>query len=81
MDYNPPGSYVHETLQAKILEWIAMPSFKGSPQAWDQTQVFCIAGGFFTISATWEALIQLEQAEIYNRPAITDQSSPTENSF
>ena len=44
-------------LQAKILEWIAMPSFKGSPQAWDQTQVFCIAGGFFTIWATREAQI------------------------
>ena len=44
-------------LQAKILEWIAMPTFKGSPQARDQTQVLCIAGGFFTIWATREAQI------------------------
>ena len=34
-------------LQA-ILEWVAMPSSKGSSQPRDQTQVSCIAGGFFT---------------------------------
>ena len=26
MDCNPPGSSVHGILQARILEWIAMPS-------------------------------------------------------
>ena len=36
-------------LQARILEWVAKPSFKGSSQPWDQTQVFRIAGRFFTI--------------------------------
>ena len=30
MDCSPPDSSVHGILQAKILEWIAMPSFKGS---------------------------------------------------
>ena len=25
MDYSPPGSYVHEILQARILEWVALP--------------------------------------------------------
>jgi len=25
MDYNPPGFSVHEILQARILEWVAMP--------------------------------------------------------
>ena len=35
-------------LQARILEWVAKPSFKGSSQPWDQTQVFHIAGGLFT---------------------------------
>ena len=29
MDYSPPGSSVHEILQAGILEWVAMPSFQG----------------------------------------------------
>ena len=36
-------------LQARILEWVAKPFFKGSSQPWDQTQVFHIAGRFFTI--------------------------------
>ena len=29
MDYSPPGSSVHGILQARILEWVAMPSSKG----------------------------------------------------
>ena len=36
-------------LQARILEWVAMSSSRGSSQLRDQTQVFCIAGRFFTI--------------------------------
>ena len=32
-------------LQARILEWIAMPSSRGSSK--DQTQVSCMAGEFF----------------------------------
>ena len=36
-------------LQAKILEWVTMPSSWESSQPSDQTQVFHIAGGFFTI--------------------------------
>ena len=42
-------------LQAKILEWIAMPSSRGSSQPRVQTQVSCIAGRFFTVCATREA--------------------------
>ena len=29
MDCSPPGSSVHGILQARILEWVAMPSSKG----------------------------------------------------
>ena len=29
MDYSPPGSSVHGTLQARIVEWVAIP-FSGS---------------------------------------------------
>ena len=32
----------------KILEWVAIPSFGGSSQPRDWTQVSCIASGFFT---------------------------------
>ena len=36
-------------LQARILEWFAMPSSRGTSQPRDQTQVSWKAGGFFTI--------------------------------
>ena len=35
-------------LQARILEWVAMPSFRGSSQLREWTQVSLVAGGFFT---------------------------------
>ena len=42
-------------LQARIVEWVAMPSSRGSSQPRDRTQVSLIAGGFFTTWATREA--------------------------
>ena len=55
MDCSLPGSSVHGILQARILEWVAISSFRGSSRPRDQTQVSCIAGRFFTIWATKEA--------------------------
>ena len=43
-------------LQARILEWVVMFSSRRSSQLKDQTQVSCIAGGFFTVWATREVL-------------------------
>ena len=37
MDNSPPGSSVHGILQTRILEWVAMPSSRGSSQPRDQT--------------------------------------------
>ena len=56
VDCSPRGSSVHGILQARKLEWVAISSFRGSSQPRDQTWVSRIAGGFFTISATREAL-------------------------
>ena len=42
-------------LQARILEWVAMASFRWLSQPRDQTQVFSIAGRFFTFWASKEA--------------------------
>ena len=42
MDCSPPGSSVHGILQARILEWVAMPSSRGSSQPRDRTRVSCI---------------------------------------
>ena len=39
-------------LQASILEWVAMPSSRGSSRPRNRTRVSCIAGGFFTSWAT-----------------------------
>ena len=39
VDCSPPGFPVHGILQATILEWVAMPSSRGSPQPRDQTPV------------------------------------------
>jgi len=36
-------------LQARILEWVAIPSSRGCSQPRDGTQVSCIAGRFFTV--------------------------------
>ena len=57
--YSPPGSSVHGIFQARILEWVAIPFFKGSSQSRDQNQVSRIAGRFFTIWATREVWCQL----------------------
>ena len=54
MDYSPPGSSVQGLLQARILEWIAMLSSRGSSQPRDWTQVSHAAGRFFTVWATRE---------------------------
>ena len=48
MDCSLPGSLVHGILQARILEWVAISSSRGSSRPRDQTGVFCLAGGFFT---------------------------------
>ena len=55
LDWSSPGFSVHGILQARILEWVAIPSSKGSSWPRDQTQVSCITGRFFTIWPTREA--------------------------
>ena len=55
MDCSPPGFSVRGILQARILEWVAIPSSRGSSQTGDRMQVSHVAGGFFTSWATREA--------------------------
>ena len=67
VDYSSLGSSVHGILQARILEWVAMPSSMGSslPRDWTYiSYILCIAGGFFTTSATWQAPHVLDQLVI-----------------
>ena len=53
----PPCSSVLRTLQARILEWVAISFFKGPSRPRDQTRVSYLAGRFFTIWATKETPI------------------------
>ena len=53
MDCSPPGSSGHGILQARILEWVAMSSFRGASQPRNGTQVSRIARRFLTIWATY----------------------------
>ena len=50
IDCSPPGSSVHGILQARILEWVAVPSSRGDSRPMVQKCISydcCIAGGFF----------------------------------
>ena len=47
MDCSPPGSSIHEILQARKLEWVAISFSRGSSWSRDQIWVSCTAGRFF----------------------------------
>ena len=56
LDCSPPGSSVYGILQARILEWAAIP---GDPLSAEIKPASlgspALVGGFFTTSTTWEA--------------------------
>ena len=61
MDCNPPASSVHGILQTRILEWVALPCPppRGLPNTGIKPTSLMspeLAGRYFTISTTWEAL-------------------------
>ena len=45
---DPMDYIVYGILQARILEWVAVPFSRGSSQPRDRAQVSCIASGLFT---------------------------------
>ena len=51
-DHSLPGSSVHGILQARVLEWVVMPSSRGSSLLRNETWVSRIAGRFFTLSTS-----------------------------
>jgi len=56
MDYSPPGSSVHGTFQARILEWVPFPSPGDFPDPGIKPTSPALAGRFFYCWATKEAL-------------------------
>ena len=63
-DYSLPGFSVHGILQARILEWIAIPFSRGTSQLRDRTLVSCITDRFFTIWATGKSQISASTQNI-----------------
>ena len=58
MDCSPPGSSVHGTLQARILERAAASPSRGFPRPRSEPVSLTspvLAGRFFTTSSTWRA--------------------------
>ena len=59
MDYSPPGSSVCGIPQARTLKWVVIFFSSASPDPGIEPRALMsptLAGGFFTTSATWEAL-------------------------
>ena len=59
VDCSQSSSSIHGISQARILEQVAIPFSRGSSLPTDRTRVSCIAGRFFTFSATREAYTKL----------------------
>ena len=77
MDCSLSSSSVCEILQARILEWVAVPSCRGSSQQGqtrDQNQVSRVIDGLFTIWATREA----QQTRVGSRLSLLQANFPTQ---
>ena len=74
MDCSPSGSSVHEILQARILEWVAISSSRGAFWLRDQVHVSCISciGRWILYHwATWEAPLSQILTSIYEYTLLT----------
>ena len=79
---SPTNYTAHGILQAKILEWVAIPFSRGFSQPRDETQVSCIAGRFFTTWATREAPLVSERWSVSPRfPFSFQLEHPTFSQF
>ena len=70
---SPPGSSVHGILQARILEWVAISSSRGSSGPRDEAHISvspALAGRFFITSTTWEALAICKYITVSTDPGI-----------
>ena len=88
--WEPVDCIIHGILQARILEWVALPFSRGSSQRSDRTQDSFIAGRFFTSWTTGKPkntgvgslslLQQIFPSQESNRgsPALHADSLPTE---
>ena len=59
VDCSQPGSSVHGTLQARILEWVAISFSRGSSQSRDWTCISCVCRWILYHWVTWKAQTRL----------------------
>ena len=67
LDCSPPGSSVHGVLQARILEWVAMPYSWGIFPPNDRTwisYISCIGRWILYLCPTWEAPVTADRGSI-----------------
>ena len=65
LDCSPPGSSVHGILQTRILEWVAMPSSRGSSWPRDQTLISSpeLAVGYLPLVTPGKRRLKKKKAE------------------
>ena len=68
MDCSPPDSSANGILQARILEWVAIPFSRGSSWTRDQTWLYSIESRFFTVWATREANLPVPAGKVDQVP-------------
>ena len=75
-DYSPPGSSAHGILQARVQEWVPSPCPRGPSRPRGGTQVYCIAGGFFTEAPRGKPIYlqSMPQSDILHTPTREAQS-------
>ena len=64
-DHIPPGSSVHEILQARIVGWVATSFSRRSSQPRDRTRVSCIADRYFTVNYSGSHFSQMYKIKIH----------------
>ena len=63
---DPKDYTVHGILQARVLEWVAVPFSRVSSQPRDRTQVSHFAGGFFISWTTREARLIMQEMQVWS---------------
>ena len=76
MDCNPPGSSVHGIFQARILEWTAISSSRGSSLPRNWTHISCIGRQILYHWAIWEAWPTHTELRISYSSSVLLKSAP-----
>ena len=68
VDRSPPGSWVREITQARILEWVAIPSSRGSSWPRDQTRVLGFAADSLPLWDKQRRPLSILPANVFRAP-------------